>query len=67
MQADFLRVASLAQHENPLYIDWPHRPVNPAGLLAQDKFMIGKSLLATRFIREDTQQRLWNGFAFNNT
>ena len=28
--------------------------------------MSGKSLLATRFIREDTLQRLWNGFAFNN-
>ena len=66
MQADFLRRAFIAQHKNSLYIDWPHRSVNSARLLAQDKFMSGKSLLATRFIREDTQQRHWNGFTFNN-
>jgi len=65
MQADFLRVAFLAQQTNSLYIDWPHRPVNPEGLYAQVKLMRGKSLLATRF--RGGKQGLWNGFAFNNS
>lgn len=64
MQADFLRVAFLAQHTNSLYIDWPHRPVNPEGFRAQVKFMRRKSLLATIF--RGGKQRLWNGFAFNH-
>tara|TARA_B100001939_G_scaffold347741_1_gene370386 strand:+ start:390 stop:1778 length:1389 start_codon:yes stop_codon:yes gene_type:complete len=64
MQADFLRVAFLAQHNNALYIDWPHRPIHPEGLLAESHIQKGKSLLATRL--RGGEQRLWNGFAFNS-
>lgn len=56
MQADFLRVAFLAQHTNALYIDWPHRPIHPEGLLTESHIQTDKSLLATRL--RGSEQRI---------